>query len=144
MTRIAEILAVKGSQVWSVTPETTVYQAIERMVQHNVGSLLVAEGDAIAGIFTERDFLSRVALQDRSAKTTRVREAMTERVCCVEPTKSVEECMAIMTQQRIRHLPVVDQERVVGMISIGDLVKHVSKEQEVEIRHLTNYITGSL
>ena len=144
MTHVAEILAVKGSQVFSVTPETTVYQAIERMVQHNVGSLLVAEGDAIVGIFTERDYLTRVALQERSAKATRVREVMTERVCCVEAMKSVGECMAIMTRERIRHLPVVDNDRLVGMISIGDLVKHVSKEQEVEIRHLTNYITGSL
>ena len=142
MPRVADILAVKGSDVHSISPDATAYQAIDRMVQHNVGSLLVLKGDAIAGIFTERDYLRRVTLADRNPKTTLVREVMTERLIFVDPDKSIQDCMAIMTQGRIRHLPVVQSDRVVGMISIGDLVKHLSKEQEVEIRYLTQYITG--
>ncbi len=142
MGRVADILARKGSHVHTIQMDATVFQAIEMMVQHNVGSLLAMNGESIAGIFTERDFLRRVALEQRNPHTTRVREVMTEKLVCLDPRHSVEECMAIMSSERIRHLPVLDSGRLAGMVSIGDLVKHASAEREVEVRYLTDYITG--
>lgn len=142
MARVAEILAAKGGAVHRTGPETSAYDAIAEMVRQGVGSLLVTEGEAIAGIFTERDYLRRVLLRDLDPRTTRVREVMTPRIVCVEPSRSLEDCMTIMTQQRFRHLPVVDGGRVAGVISIGDLVKYLSAEREVELRYLTEYITG--
>jgi CBS domain-containing protein len=142
MPRVADILATKGSLIHSIPPGASVYEAIERMVQHNIGSLLVLEGDEIIGIFTERDYLRRVTLNDLNPRLTQVRQVMTERPTCVQPDRTVQDCMALMTRERFRHLPVVEAGRTLGMISIGDLVKHVSREQEVEIRSLTEYITG--
>ncbi len=142
MGRVADILAVKGDRVLSIPPDSTVYDAIETMVRHNVGSVVVADGSDVLGIFTERDYLRRIVLEGRTSKTTRVRDVMTERLVCVEPDRSIPECMAIMTRERIRHLPVIDRARLAGIVSIGDLVKHLSAEQEVEIRYLTDYITG--
>jgi len=142
MSRVADILATKGGRVYSVTPETTVHDALEEMVEHNVGSLVVLEGSEIVGVFTERDFLRRVALPGLSPAGTKVRAVMTERLVFVEPARSIDECMAIMTQARIRHLPVIDDGRLTGVVSIGDLVKHMSQEQEVHIRYLTDYIVG--
>jgi CBS domain-containing protein len=144
MNRVADILAAKGSRVYSVAAETMVYEAIARMVDHNIGALLVLDQGKPAGIFTERDHLRRVTLPNRDPKFTPVRQVMTHRMVCVEPAKSIEHCMGLMTEERIRHLLVIEDERVVGMISIGDLVKHVSVEQEIEIRHLTQYITGAV
>jgi len=142
MTRVADILAAKGTTVHAISPDASVYEAIERMVQHNIGSLLVMEGDELAGIFTERDYLRRVTLGDLDPRVTRVRQVMTERPTCVQPDRTVQDCMTMMTRERFRHLPVTDCGRAIGMISIGDLVKHVSREQEVEIRSMTEYITG--
>ena len=142
MSRVADILAAKGSQVHSTTPEASVYQAIETMVLHNLGSLLVLRGDVIVGIFTERDHLRRVTLRDLDPHRTRVREVMTEKVIVIDRHSTVDDCMRIMTRERIRHLPVMEGDRVVGMISIGDLVRLMSEEQAVEIRSLTQYITG--
>jgi CBS domain-containing protein len=142
MGNVSQIIAAKGSSVHSVPPGAIVYDSIETMVGRNVGSVLVQEGDRIVGIFTERDYLRRVLLEDRDPKKTRVAEVMTPRIIAVDPQRSIEECMAIMTQQRIRHLPVMDGNRLAGIISIGDVVKHLSKEREVEIRYLTEYITG--
>ena len=142
MGSVATIIAAKGSEVHSTRPGVSVYEAIGEMVERNVGSVLVTEGARVLGIFTERDYLRRVLLQDRDAKTTRVSEVMTPRLIAVDPERTVEECMKIMTEMRIRHLPVMEGERIVGIISIGDLVKQASKEREMEIRHLTEYITG--
>ena len=139
---VASILAAKGSQVHTISPDATAYEAIEGMVRSNVGSLIVSDGTTILGIFTERDYLRRVTLQDRDAKATRVRDVMTPHIICVDPSRTIGECMAMMTQERIRHLPVMERDRLVGIISIGDVVKYLSKEREVEIRHLTEYITG--
>ena len=139
---VADILATKGSQVHSVTPQSTVSDAITLMMSVNVGSLLVMENEQPIGIFTERDCLRRVLLERRDPKTTSIGELMSERIIYVAADKSIKECMAIMTQERIRHLPVMDGDCVVGLISIGDLVKHLSREQEAEIQHLTRYITG--
>lgn len=142
MGRVADILARKGGEIHDIPKDATVFDAIEKMVRHNVGSLIVREGDAIAGIFTERDFLRRVALEELDPKKTRVREVMTERLVCLDPASSVQDCMALMTQERIRHLPVLDGARLAGLVSIGDLVLHLSDEREVEVRYLTDYIAG--
>jgi CBS domain-containing protein len=142
MSRVADILSYKGREVHTVGPEASSHEALETMVRHNVGALVVLRGEAIAGIFTERDFLRRVLLQGRDAKATRVREVMTERLVCTDPDRPVEDCMATMTQERIRHLPVVAAGRLAGIVSIGDVVRHLSAERHVEIRYLTDYITG--
>lgn len=142
MARVAEILAAKGGAVYRTSPDTTAYAAVAEMLAQGIGSLLVTDGEAIAGIFTERDYLRRVLLQDRDPRATRVGDVMTPRIVAVEPSRSIEDCMAIMTQQRFRHLPVMDGGRLVGVVSIGDLVKYLSAEREVEIRYLTEYITG--
>ena len=140
--RVSDILIAKGETVHRVSPDTSAHAAIANMVSHGVGSLLVTERERISGIFTERDYLRRVLLQDLDGRTVKVSDVMTTNIIVVEPSRHVEDCMAIMTQRRIRHLPVVDQGRLVGLISIGDLVKHLTREQEVEIRYLTEYITG--
>jgi CBS domain-containing protein len=142
MGRIKEILAVKNRQVRTIAPDATVLEAIRNMVEHNVGSILVSDGETILGIFTERDYLRRIVLEDRTSKATRVEEVMTAKLVCVDPERSVEDCMAMMTQQRIRHLPVLEGEKLVGIVSIGDLVKFLSMEREIEIRYLTDYISG--
>ena len=142
MGRVADILAHKGGQVHSVAQGATVFEALEQMVEHNVGSLVVMDGDAIAGIFTERDFLRRVAVVGKDPRRTPVSEVMTARLIVLDPGRSVQECMAIMTSSRIRHLPVMESGRLAGVVSIGDVVQHLSAEREVEVRYLTDYITG--
>jgi CBS domain-containing protein len=142
MGRIAEILAYKGREVHTIGREATAFEALEKMQRGNAGALVVTEGAATVGIFTERDFLRRVVLLGRDPKTTRVREVMTDRLVCADPARSVEDCMAIMTQERIRHLPVLEGGQLAGLVSIGDLVKHLSAERHVEVRYLTDYITG--
>ena len=142
MGRIAEILAKQKQKVQTIEPEATVFDAIEKMVEQNIGSILVADGDEILGIFTERDYLRRIVLKNRTSKSTAVREVMTSKLVCVDPGRSVEDCLAIVTQERIRHLPVLEQGRLVGIVSIGDLVKFLSKQRAIEIRYLTDYIAG--
>ena len=142
MSRVADILAAKGGTIHRVGPDSTAHAAVASMVEHGVGSLLVTENDQIAGIFTERDYLRRVVLKDLDGRATRVRDVMTPRVVFVESSRGLEDCMTIMTRQRIRHLPVVEDGKLAGVISIGDLVKHLSHEREIEIAFLTEYITG--
>jgi IMP dehydrogenase len=143
MGQVSDILEGKGREVLRIDASATVYDAIVRMVEGNVGALLVYEGDRLAGIVTERDYLRRVTLQDRDERTTPVGEIMTPELVFVGPDASVEECMAVMTDRRIRHLPVVTDEReVVGLVSIGDVVKFQSREQSVQIRFLTEFISG--
>lgn len=142
MSRVADILASKGSDVETIERSSTVFEAIRKMVDQNVGSLVVMDGDAIAGIFTERDYLRRIALQGRTSRETKVADAMTERLIVVETTRELEECLSIMTSQRIRHLPVIEGSRLAGIVSIGDIVKFLSKEREAEIRYLTDYISN--
>jgi CBS domain-containing protein len=142
MAQIADILKEKKTGVLTVEPSATVFDAIKKMVDANVGSLLVMEGGKLLGIVTERDYLRRVALEGRTSKTTRVSEIMTERLAYVEPSADVETCMAVMSEKRVRHLPVVQRGDLVGIVSIGDLVKHLSREQKVHIQYLTDYITG--
>lgn len=142
MALVSDVLARKGDRVHTVPPDALVHEAIELMVRHNIGSLIVVDGTTLAGIFTERDFLRRVALPGLDPRATPVRQVMTDKLIGVAPERTVAECMAMMTQARIRHLPVVEQSGLIGMVSIGDLVKHVTSEQAVEIRCLTEYIMG--
>jgi CBS domain-containing protein len=142
MARVSDILATKGEVVHRAGPGTSAFDAIALMVKHGVGSLLVTEGETIRGIFTERDYLRRVLLAGLDGRATPVKDVMTPDIVVVEPARPVEDCMAIMTQRRIRHLPVVAEGALAGLISIGDLVKYVSREREVEVRYLTEYISG--
>jgi CBS domain-containing protein len=142
--QVSDILDEKGHEVLSIEGEATVFDAIKRMVEANVGSLLVFEGDRLAGIVTERDYLRRVALEGRTEKETAVREIMTAPLVYVTPETSLDECMAVITERRIRHLPVLDADReVLGVVSIGDLVKYRSRQQDVQIRLLTDYISSA-
>jgi CBS domain-containing protein len=139
---LAEILGEKSGDVIRIGGDATVYEAVIKMVEANVGALLVTEGDEISGIFTERDYLRRIAVEGRRSRDTSVREVMSSPVLIVTPTTTVDETMALMTDRRIRHAPVVDDGALVGMISIGDLVKFISKKQSFQIQYLTDYITA--
>ena len=143
MGHVSDILDGKGRDVLRIDAAATVYDAIVKMVEGNVGALLVYEGDRLAGIVTERDYLRRVTLEGRDERTTPVREIMSSELVFVGPDASVEECMAVMTERRIRHLPVLTEDQdVVGIVSIGDVVKFQSREQSVQIRFLTEFISG--
>ena len=141
VNRLAEILDEKGSAVLEIDADASVLDAVQTMVENNVGSLLVTEGGDVTGIVTERDYLRRVTLQGRT-EAAPVREIMSSPLVVATPETTVDECMAMMTDRRIRHIPVVDGEKVVGLVSIGDLVKFKSKQQSFEIQYLTNYITA--
>ncbi|HIE55835.1 MAG TPA: CBS domain-containing protein [Chromatiaceae bacterium] len=143
MTTVNQLLQVKGNDVWSVTPSTTIFEAIKLMADMNIGALLVIENDEIVGIFSERDYARKVALLNRSSKTTPVSEIMSSPVVSVRPDQNLQKCMALMTDKHIRHLPVIDEDgQLTGIISIGDVVKAVISEQEVIINHLQDYISG--
>jgi CBS domain-containing protein len=138
---VAKVLEGKGSEVLTIDAEATVFDAIKRMVEANVGALLVTERGRVAGIVTERDYLRRVTLEGRTEEETLVREIMASPLVYVTPETSVEECMAVMTERRIRHLPVFTEGRnLVGIVSIGDVVKFKSAEQDFQIKLLTEYI----
>ena len=139
---LAEILTEKSAHVIRIGGDATVYEAVLAMVEANVGALLVTEGEEISGIFTERDYLRRIAVEGRRSRDTNVSEVMTSPVLCVTPETTVDETMALMTDRRIRHAPVVEHGALIGMISIGDLVKFISKKQSFQIQYLTDYITA--
>ena len=141
MSDVAKVLEGKGSEVLTIDAEATVFEAIKRMVDANVGALLVTERERVVGVVTERDYLRRVTLEGRTEEETLVREIMTSPLVYVTPETSVEECMAVMTERRIRHLPVFREGRdLVGIVSIGDVVKFKSAEQDFQIKFLTEYI----
>ena len=139
---VNQLLKIKGSAVWSVTPEISVFEALQVMAEKNVGALVVLEGAELKGIFSERDYARKVILHGKSSKDTTVSEIMTEKVDCVSPSHSVRECMARMTDKHIRHLPVKEGERIIGLISIGDVVKAIISDQEFMIEQLESYIAG--
>ena len=142
MSRVSEILRGKGTDVLKIDASSTVFDAIKKIVDKNVGSILVTEGDEVVWIMTERDYLRKIAVLGRTSHETLVSEIMTAPLVYVTPETTIEESMAIMTDRRIRHLPVVEDEDVVGIISIGDLVKFQSREQSFQIQYLTDYISG--
>jgi CBS domain-containing protein len=139
---IGAILNQKSGDVYSISPDATVFNAIEMMADKNVGALLVMEGENPVGILSERDYTRKVFLRGKSSKETRVAEIMSKDLAVTHPHDGVEQCLRMMTDKRIRHLPVLDGDKVVGVISIGDLVKHVISCQSATIAHLENYISG--
>lgn len=143
MTTVRNILQDKGNTVWSASPETSVIDALRVMAEKNAGALLVLEKGAVVGIFSERDYARKVVLKDRSATEAKVKDIMTSDIISVTPEQSLDECMALMTEKHIRHLPVLESGKLIGLISIGDVVKAMIAEKEHLIKELHNYITGS-
>jgi CBS domain-containing protein len=142
LEQVSDILKDKQGELLTIDADASVYDAVKQMVEANVGSLLVTVGGRIEGIVTERDYLRRVTLEARTDEDTQVREIMSSPLVVVNPQTAVEECMAIMTDRRIRHVPVVDGGDIVGLVSIGDIVKFQSKLQSFKIQYLTDYISA--
>jgi CBS domain-containing protein len=142
MKTVERLLEAKGYDIWSITPDASVYEAVELMADKAIGALLVLESGKLVGIISERDCTRRVILKERAPKDTLVREIMTSDVITVRPGQTVEECMALVTAKRIRHLPVLADDQLIGIVSIGDLVKDVISEQEFMIQQLEHYIKG--
>ena len=142
MVTVAQILKQKGSDVWVISPGAKVLEALKLMAEKGVGALMVVEKDRIVGVMSERDYARKVMLKGKSSVETLVRDIMTSQVYGVHPENKAEECMALMTDKHIRHLPVIDKDKLVGVVSIGDIVKSIIVEQKVMIDHLQDYIMG--
>jgi CBS domain-containing protein len=142
MKKVKDILETKGRDVWFIEPTALVYDAMKLMADKGIGALLVMEGPRLVGIISERDYARKIILQGRSSRSTNVEEIMTSRVVYTEPDRNIEECMALMTEKRVRHLPVVEGGQVCGVISIGDLVKAIIAEQKFNIEQLERYISS--
>jgi len=140
MKTVQQLLEGKTHKLLSIAPDATVYDALKTMADKDVGALVVLDGERLAGIFSERDYARKIILFGKSSKETLVREIMTQKVLCVRPEQTVDQCMALMTDKRVRHLPVLDHKKVIGVISIGDVVKEVISEQQYVISQLENYI----
>lgn len=143
MDTVRQLLQAKGQDVWSVTPDASVFEALTLMAAKDIGALLVLEGEKLAGILSERDYARKVVLQGRSSRDTPVREIMTQKVFYVLPEQTIQACMSVMTEKHIRHLPVLEDNRVIGVVSIGDIVKSIISEQQFTIEQLERYITQS-
>jgi CBS domain-containing protein len=137
-----DILKDKGHVVWSVKPTNTVLEALGVMAERDIGAVLVLDGEKLVGVLSERDYARKVVLAGRSSKDSQVKDVMTAHVVCVAPNRSVDECMALMTNKRLRHLPVIDHKRVIGIVSIGDLVKATIDDQQFTITQLQSYIAS--
>ncbi len=143
MKYVRDVLLKKGNDIWSVAPDTPVYKALQLMSEKNCGAVLVLDQEILVGILSERDYARKVILKGKSSKNTPVEEIMSQRVVCIQPDNTIDECMALMTDKRVRHLPVLKgEEALVGLISIGDVVKEVISEQEFIINQLESYIKG--
>lgn len=140
MRSVADLLHAKGTQVWVVAPDQTVLDALRVMADKEVGALLVTSGEKVVGILSERDYARKIVLKGKSSESTPVADVMSSDVTSVSPRQSIEECMAVMTEKRIRHLPVIDEGKLVGIVSIGDLVKAVIEDQKFQISQLEHYI----
>ena len=140
MSTARDVLIRKGNEIWAIEPQESILRAIEKMATKEVGALLVMQADKLVGIITERDYARKVALEGRSSRDSAVQDIMSTNVLCARPEQTVQECMALMSDKRARHLPVVEQEKVIGMISIGDLVMSIINEQQHEIESLQHYI----
>jgi len=142
MSMVHDILRAKGDSVYAVSPDVTVLEALSVMADHDIGAVLVLDGERLVGVLSERDYARKVVLAGRSSKDSKVREVMTSHVVCVAPTRSIDECMALMTDRRLRHLPVLEHKRVIGVVSIGDLVKATIDDQQFTIEQLQSYIAS--
>jgi len=142
MIIVKKILDEKGSQVWTISPDANVFQALKMMAEKEIGALVVVENEKIVGIISERDYARKIAMLGRQSQDTPVREIMSTSVYVINPETTAEECMALMTDKRIRHLPVLQNEKLAGLISIGDVVKVIITEQKFTIQNLENYIMG--
>ena len=143
MLRICDLLNEKGRSIWSIHPDATVYEAIEQMAEKSIGALLVMEGEQLVGIVSERDYARKVILKGKASRETTVREIMSYPVVSVAQELTIQQTMTLMTEKRIRHLPVLVNERVVGVISIGDVVRSIIEEKEFYIQQLTSYIASA-
>ncbi len=142
MYTVRHLLQSKNNRIWSISPQATVYEALELMAAHNIGAVLVMEGGQLVGIFTERDYARKVVLHGKTSKTVTVGELMTTEVTCVGPDDTIDDCMSLMTEKRTRHLPVMENDKLIGVVSIGDVVKAIISDRELMIRELERYITG--
>jgi len=141
---ISALLHHKGAALWSIAPEATVFEAIKLMAEKNIGSLLVMSGDKLVGMFTERDYTRKIALQGKTSKATKVQEILSSTVVSAAPDHTVEECMKLMTENRVRHLPVLENGKAIGVVSIGDLVNWTISAQDATIAQMEQYISGSV
>ncbi len=142
MRRVKEILLTKSDELWSIQPDATVYDAIHLLAEKEIGALVVLEANQLVGVVSERDYARHVILKGRSSERTKVRDIMSTDLITATPSQEIRECMSIMTDRRVRHLPIIESSTVVGMISIGDLVREIIAEQEATIGDLERYISG--
>ncbi len=142
MITVKQLLDAKGRTIWSTAPTASVFEALQQMAEHNVGALVVMDGKALVGIFSERDYARKVVLMGKSSRELKVSDIMSTHVITVTPRQSIEECMQLMTDRRIRHLPVLEEGSVAGLVSIGDIVRSIIEDQRSTIHHLEDYITG--
>ncbi len=142
MIMVKQLLKERTDCIWTIAPQDTVYKALEIMAEKNIGALVVVEKERVVGMFSERDYARSVVLKGKSSKDTSVGELMDSNVCYVRPEQTIDECMALFTKKRVRHLPVLEMEKLVGLVSIGDAVKQYLEDREFHIQQLENYITG--
>ena len=144
MTTVRQLIQAKGSDVWTVAPEASVREVLQTMIEKNVGALPVADGDNLVGIISERDYARKVVLAEEMSLDSPVGDIMTTMVCFVEPEQTLDDCMALMTDKRVRHLPVLSNGKLIGIVSIGDVVKEIISKQEFMIEQLEHYIAGTI
>ncbi len=142
MSTVSKVIEKKGSDILSVSPDTVVFDAIKKMAERSAGTALVMEGDQLVGLISERDFIRKIYLQNKCGESVKVGEIMSTELTTVSPDEQLENCMTIMTEKRIRHLPVLEDGKVVGIISIGDIVKFMAEQKDFEIKNLQSYISG--